>query len=88
MHFKLLFIYHSYRIAANKLQVKLAIGLDVSPDSLEREASEIVVWIEPPNLMSATLADIERLAIARAREIMNVSDPPEMSSDSKPPTSR
>ncbi|WP_018435326.1 hypothetical protein [Paraburkholderia atlantica] len=69
MNFKLLAVYHPYISAPHKLRVELAIALNVDGDSLEQEQGSITVWIEPTDVKAATLAEIEELAIARARAI-------------------
>ncbi|MCP3721756.1 hypothetical protein M3I53_01215 [Paraburkholderia sp. CNPSo 3272] len=67
MNFKLLSVYHPYAVAPTQLRVDLAIVLRGEEDA--RDEGTISVWIEPADVKTATLGEIEELAIARARAI-------------------
>ncbi|KVD69892.1 hypothetical protein [Burkholderia ubonensis] len=67
MNFKLLSVYHPFNAAPNRLRVDLALILGIEDN--EMDEGTITVWIEPRDVKQATLAEIEELAVARARQI-------------------
>lgn len=67
MNFKLLAVYHPYAVEPNKLRVDLAIRMNLGEHDMDE--GTVQVWIEPRDVKTATLAEIEDLAIARARAL-------------------
>lgn len=60
-------ITHRFRAFQNRVEVTLAIDGD---DLKDLERGEITVAIEAENIKDMTIAEIESLAIARARTIL------------------
>jgi hypothetical protein len=69
MEFKFLSAYHPYVATPHKLRVDLAIVL---PEDVEPEEARITVFIEPLDIKEASIGEIERLAIKRAKKLLGV----------------